>query len=103
MRSRAQKRGIEKTIPISSIFVLIKMVGRLPSLVPNTSMVFSTDRLRSVRRLPRWLYEKMCQYNVFVPEEDDYDDKPDDAEEPAAILRRQRYATRLYVVLLLGE
>lgn len=66
-------------------------------------MVFSAGRRLSVRRVPRWLYEKISQYNVFVPEEDDFDDILDDPEDQATVQQRQRYATRLYMVLLLGE
>lgn len=46
------------------------------------------------------VYEKISHYNVFIPDEDDYDYE---IEEPATSLRRQRYATRVYIVLLVGK
>ena len=41
-------------------------------------------------------------YNVFIPEEDDYVDNQQ-PEEAATAVKRQRYATRLYLFLLMGQ
>ena len=57
----------------------------------------------NLKTLCRSLYKKMYTYNVFIPEEDDYDGYTDEGEEPTTILKRQRYATRLYLLLLVGE
>ena len=50
--------------------------------------------------LLNWLYKQISSYNVFIPEEDDY---VDEAEEPAIDLYRQRYASRLYILLLISK
>lgn len=47
---------------------------------------------------------QLCRYNLFMREEDDYDD--DDAgerNEPTRALQQQRYTTWLYLVLLLSK
>ena len=46
------------------------------------------------------VYDRACSYNLFVPDEDDYDDDDDEPENSAVALQRQKYATRLYVLLL---
>ena len=51
----------------------------------------------------RWFHEKLCNYNVFIPEEDDYEDGNGESSDPVITVKRQRYATRLYILLLIGE
>jgi hypothetical protein len=52
----------------------------------------------------RWFYEKIRNYNLFIPEENDYDDDNDDeATNPTTVLQHQKYSTRLYVLLLMGK
>ena len=50
-----------------------------------------------------WLRDQIYYYNLFVPDENDYDDDPNDVRTPAIILKHQLYATRLYVPLLISE
>ncbi|UJR22661.1 hypothetical protein I4U23_025700 [Adineta vaga] len=50
-----------------------------------------------LKTLFHWLYKKIYTYNVFIPEENDYDDE---IQDPTIVLRHQRYASRLYIVLL---
>jgi hypothetical protein len=57
--------------------------------------------MMNLKTLVQWLYRRIYNYNVFIPEEDDYDDN--EVEEPADALRRQRYTTRLYILLLVGK
>lgn len=44
------------------------------------------------------VYVKIKDYNLFMLEEDDYDDEPKD---PVTILQHQKYTTRLYVIFLM--
>ena len=60
--------------------------------------------MMNLKILYHWLYKKLYTYNVFIPEEDDYDD--DDNQQPeelATVVKHQRYATRLYIFLLASE
>ena len=50
-----------------------------------------------------WFYQRMHNYNVFIPNENEYDDENDQPTNPATALRHQRYATRLYVSLLISK
>ena len=52
-----------------------------------------------------WLYETACNYNIFILEENDYDDDDDSDQrrDPAIVLQYQKYSTRLYVLLLVGK
>ncbi|CAF1594895.1 unnamed protein product, partial [Adineta steineri] len=53
------------------------------------------------KTLTAWLYKKGSNYNLFMLEEHEYDDDDNDAvQDPAIVLKRQKYKTRLYVVLL---
>lgn len=56
----------------------------------------------NLKCLFKWIYTKGFQYNLFMLEETDYDD--DDAiKDPVSALKRQKYKTWLYVVLLSGK
>lgn len=50
----------------------------------------------------RWIYDKINNYNLFIREEDEYDDDDDDeSKDLAIVLNHQKYATRLYIVILM--
>ncbi|CAF1621173.1 unnamed protein product, partial [Adineta ricciae] len=52
----------------------------------------------------RWIYERGKNYNLFILDENDYHDDDDDEQEiqdPEVLLKQQKYATWLYVLLLL--
>ncbi|CAF1152034.1 unnamed protein product [Adineta steineri] len=49
----------------------------------------------------RWFHEQLRNYNLFTPNENDYEDEDDEPKDPIIILKQQRYATRLYVSLLI--
>ena len=53
----------------------------------------------------RWVYERAKNYNLFVLDENDYHDDGDEQEvqDPEVLLKQQKHATWLYVLLLLGE
>jgi len=40
--------------------------------------------------------EYIRDYNVFISEEDNYEDENNEITDQAIIIRKQRYATRLY-------
>jgi hypothetical protein len=52
-----------------------------------------------------WLYDQLRHYNLFLPEENDYEDDDDyeEAEDPATVLTKQKYTTWVYVLLLMGK
>ena len=45
-------------------------------------------------------YRRSSNYNLFIPDEDDYDEEPKD---PAIALRHQKYTTRLYILLFISK
>ena len=49
----------------------------------------------------QWIYKKISNYNLFILEENDYDD--DNIKDPTVLLKHQKYKTRLYVALLMGK
>ena len=51
----------------------------------------------------RWINKWIHDYNLFTPDEDEYDDDNDQTTNPATLLKHQRYATRLYVPLVIGK
>ena len=51
----------------------------------------------------QWFLELVQNYNVFVREQDEYDDDNDEPRDPATIAKHQRYATRLYLILFIGK
>ena len=55
----------------------------------------------STRRFLHWFRGRIQNYNLFIPDEDDYDD--DEARDPATIIKHQQYSTRLYVPLLMSK
>jgi hypothetical protein len=51
-----------------------------------------------------WFYEHIGGYNLFIPEENEYDDNDDEQpKEPATVLKHQKYMTWLYIFLLTGK
>jgi hypothetical protein len=48
----------------------------------------------------RWFEAKISNYNLLIPEENEHVDNNDETEDSATVAKHQRYATRLYVVLL---
>ncbi len=58
----------------------------------------------NLKAVYRWFYEKVRNYNLFMSEENDYDDDDDDEpRDPTTVLKHEKYSTRLYVLLLMGE
>ena len=56
----------------------------------------------NTRRFVQWCGERIRNYNLFIPDdEDDYED--DESKDPATIAQQQRYATRIYVPLLISK
>ncbi|CAF1446389.1 unnamed protein product [Adineta ricciae] len=47
----------------------------------------------------QWIYKKISNYNLFIVEENDYDDN--NIKDPTVLLKHQKYKTRLYVLLLM--
>lgn len=47
----------------------------------------------------QWLHRYVYHYNLFIPDENDYDD----GHVSATAVKHQRYATRLYIPLFIGE
>ena len=56
-----------------------------------------------LRNLLWWFNRKVCDYNVFIPEEDDYEDGNSESTDTIITVKRQRYATRFYILLLIGR
>jgi len=48
------------------------------------------------------LFERLCNYNIYVLATNEHPDD-DEPKDPATVLRHQRYATWLYIVLLIGK
>ena len=57
----------------------------------------------SVKALFYRLYKQTCNYNLFIPEENDYDDGQMELQDPATVLKRQKYTTWLYIILFIGN
>lgn len=51
-----------------------------------------------IKSILQSFYRRASNYNLFVPDENDYDEEPED---PATTLKHQKYTTRLYLLLLL--
>ena len=52
------------------------------------------------------LYKQTCDYNLFIPEENDYNDNDDGhskLQDPSTVLKQQKYTTWLYVFLLISN
>lgn len=72
-------------------------------LLENFSFYFLIfKRMMNIKSNFSWLYNRICDYNLFIPDEDDYDDD-DEAEDPLIKLKHEKYTTRLYVILLIGR
>ncbi|CAF1536105.1 unnamed protein product, partial [Adineta steineri] len=54
-----------------------------------------------IRTFFHWLHKQIYDYNLFIPDEDEYDEINDNTIDPATAVRHQRYATRLYIPLLI--
>ncbi|CAF1427327.1 unnamed protein product [Adineta steineri] len=54
----------------------------------------------NIKQWLRWLHDRLYNYNVFIPEENDYEDENDQSIDPTTMIRHQRYATRLYIPLI---
>ena len=50
-----------------------------------------------------WLREYVHSYNLFMPNEDDYEDDNDQTRDPTIIVKHQQYTTRLYVPLVISK
>lgn len=50
----------------------------------------------------KWIHTKATNYNLFMLEENNYDDN-DDLNDPTVVLKKQKYKTRLYSVLVIGQ
>jgi hypothetical protein len=50
-----------------------------------------------------WFHERVQNYNLFIPDEDDYGDENDELEDSATTVKHQKYATRLYIPLLIRK
>ena len=55
------------------------------------------------RTILRWITNYVRNYNLFILEEDDYDDDHDHLQDTKAALKYQTYATWFYVFLLSSE
>ena len=57
----------------------------------------------ALRNLLHWFYEEVCDYNVFIPDGNKYEDDNDEPRDPMEAIKRQKYATRLYIPLLISK
>jgi hypothetical protein len=61
----------------------------------------------NLKALTHCVYDCIRNYNLFIPEENEYDDGDDDdddgSQEPATAIRQQTYKTWLYIVFLIGK
>jgi len=46
-----------------------------------------------------FLFHRIKNYNLFIPDEDDYEQE---SRDPAMVLRQQKYTTWLYILLLIS-
>lgn len=56
--------------------------------------------MQNVKSIVYSLYCRACDYNLFMPDENDYGED-DDERDPAIALKFQKYTTRLYLLLLI--
>ncbi|CAF3851145.1 unnamed protein product, partial [Adineta steineri] len=52
--------------------------------------------------LYQWLYSKVHSYNLFILDDNEYNDDDDEPEEPTTVLKKQKYTTWLYILFLMG-
>lgn len=64
---------------------------------------YFTNMRASVQIVYLWLKVQVSNYNLFIPDENDYPDDLDAPRDPAAQIREQKYATWLYVFLVAGK
>jgi hypothetical protein len=58
----------------------------------------------NLKALTHCFYDYIRNYNLFMPEENEYDDDDDDgSQEPPTAIRQQTYKTWLYIVFLIGK
>lgn len=57
----------------------------------------------SARKVFMWLGGRIRDYNVFIPDEDETIGDNNQTIDPVLIIEHQRYATRLYIPLLIGK
>lgn len=43
-----------------------------------------------------WFHKRIHSYNLFIPDDDDYDDDTDEPRDTETVLKQQQYATWLY-------
>ena len=56
---------------------------------------------RKLKLLFKTLYYRFCDYNLFIPDENDYDEGHEQQQDPTIAIRYQKYTTRIYLLLLL--
>ncbi len=54
-----------------------------------------------VKALFYCFYDKISNYNLFMPEEEENDN--DELKDPATVIKDQKYATWCYILLLIGN
>lgn len=59
--------------------------------------------MMKVRHLIQQFFQSVYDYNLFTLEEDEYDDEHSTPEDLSKLVRHQRYATRLYIPLLISK
>ncbi|CAF1408059.1 unnamed protein product [Adineta ricciae] len=59
--------------------------------------------MMKLKALFHWFYKQIYDYNTFIPGENEYNDDDNEQDDPAATLKKQKYATWLYTVLLADD
>jgi hypothetical protein len=59
--------------------------------------------MMKVKNIIKWFYEYVHSYNLFIPEEDDYPDDNDQLTDQAELIKKQKYSTRLYIILFISK
>lgn len=59
--------------------------------------------MMNIRTALQWCEQKIRNYNLFVPDENDYDDDDEIIIDAAFVVSRQKYATWLYILFLTCE
>ncbi len=58
--------------------------------------------MMNLKVLFHWFYERISNYNTFIPNENEYQDDDGPRDLPT-VLKHQKYSTWLYVFLLMGK